>query len=161
MAREHSRNAKPMARPARTALVRGRLLQSAGSTVPQHSPKPTRAAPGFRTSRESPPASPSSRNTRCSPPGSWRVLAASGQLNQCPGLIERGPDKVPLPSKSPGCRLQPLTVWWASIWAIVSTRGGSWCGRWWHRPGPACAMRGVRKAHLQLNVECALRLVGG
>ncbi len=53
----------------RTALVLGRLLQSAGSTVPQHSPKPTRAAPGFSHQPLITTASPSSRNTRCSPPG--------------------------------------------------------------------------------------------
>ena len=26
-----------------------------------------------------------------------------------------GPETVPVPNRSPGCRLQPLTVWWATI----------------------------------------------
>ncbi len=138
----------------RTALVLGSLLQSAGSTVPQHSPKPTRAAPGFSHQPRITTASPSSRNTRCSPPGNCHgVLAASGQLNQCPGLIERGARQVPLPSKSPGCRLQPLTVWVRQHLgngpvrvAVAGAADGGIA-----LPGLRHARRA--QAHLQLNVE--------
>ncbi len=47
-------------------------------------------------------------------------LAALAQLQQRASLLPAsGPESVPEPSRSPGCRLQPLTVWCATSCATV------------------------------------------
>ena len=65
-------------------------------------------------------SSPSARNPRVSPVGSVsgsaprRVSSSSDPYESF-----AGPEIVPLASRSPGRRLQPLLVWWASICAAV------------------------------------------
>ena len=104
------------------ALARGgRRGQTAGSTVPRHSPKPMRTAP----SRLAPAAQDHRvavleegarlavrqlRSAACR-----RAVSSSSE----PASSASGPTCVPVPSRSPGCRLQPLTVWCATICATV------------------------------------------
>src|SRR5258706_13504289 len=91
-------------------------IRLAGNAVPTHSPKPMRAAPGLPHQPRITTASPSSRKVRFSPFGSVNAFLpfrlSSSIEPACSGL---GPDCVPLPNMSPGCRLQPLTVWCATI----------------------------------------------
>ena len=43
--------------------------------------------------------------------------AAAGELEEAAFGGGVGPETVPLARMSPGCRLQPLLVWWVIIWA--------------------------------------------
>ena len=86
MAREHSRNAKPMARPPPRTAGCGPFASKCG----QHrAPALTKAhARSARLSHQPriTTASPSSRNTRCSPPGNCTGFLLPVGLNQCPRL---------------------------------------------------------------------------
>ena len=48
-----------------------------------------------------------------------RLGAAPGELEQAAASSFSGPEMVPLASRSPGTRLQPLEVWCATSWATV------------------------------------------
>ena len=93
-------------------------------------------------------ASPSSRKVRVSPLGSVTGClppsVSSSSEPPCPGA---GPDSVPVPSRSPGRRLQPLTVWCASSCADASsTRRGSSTARQRRAGMPGFAHRAVAQA---------------
>src|SRR5215468_1399277 len=92
----------------------------AGSMTARHSPKPMWAKPARSQWPRKMTPSPSSRNRRVSPVGnaigSRPPLLSSRRLAQ---LSDSGPDTVPEPIRSPISRLQPLLVWWATIWATV------------------------------------------
>src|SRR5881296_1827220 len=81
-----------------------------GSTRPAASPKPIVAWPSRAQRARSITSSPSSMKVRASPPGS-----SSGE----PTESGAGPEMVPEPTRSPGCRLQPFELWWAMSCAGV------------------------------------------
>src|ERR1700688_1606996 len=92
----------------------------AANTWPLQSPKPIRAKPGFSQKPRRMIASPSSTKLRPSPVASDTgavPLQASSII--APASPPVGPEIVPLPSTSPGCRLQPLIVWCATICETV------------------------------------------
>jgi hypothetical protein len=83
---------------------------------PTHSPKPTRASSSVPHTPRIVISSPSSRNILFSPPAieieSLPLLLCSRKLPNSAGEV---PLMVPEPSKSPGWKGHPLTVWCASI----------------------------------------------
>ena len=113
---------KGSGQPMEPRGVRYRVVGRAGdgSTVAAQGPKPMRARPGRWHHARSVTVSPSCKNVRVSPPGS-----EMGTLPPCvssmsePPCPASGPDCVPLPSRSPGRRLQPLLLWCATSWASV------------------------------------------
>src|SRR5690606_28405103 len=88
------------------------LLQAAraGAIVPAQSPKPMRRQPGRSQCPRRITVSPSSRKLRCSPSASCNgCLPPTDSSSIEPPWPGAGPDCVPEPRRSPGCRLQPLT----------------------------------------------------
>merc|ERR1712232_1463513 len=92
---------------------------SEGSTVPLHSPKPSRKPSSFSHTPFKLILSPSCKNLRVTSPPFSLISFSPAHINSSkePKLVSSGPEKVPLPSKSPGRMLHPLTVWWASCCA--------------------------------------------
>src|SRR5438270_10802691 len=95
----------------------------AGSTRPAASPKPIVAWPSRAQRARSITSSPSSMKVRASPLGSsseafppW--VSSSSEPTES-GV---GPERVPEPTRSPGCRLQPFELWWAMSCAGVAHR---------------------------------------
>ena len=86
----------------------------------RHSPKPIDAAPGRRHAPRRITSSPSSRNPRVSPLGNTTgSVPRHDNSSSDPRSSCVGPDTVPLASRSPGRRLQPVRVWCATIWSNV------------------------------------------
>ena len=126
-------------------------LKKRARIVPRHVPSPMRRNPSRSQNPRRITSSPSSRNFRCSPVG--RVtgsLAARSQLQQASARgFGSAPETVPLASRSPERRLQPLLAWCVSICAIVQ-----YMSRKLLRPRtagamPASRMRGREQRNLQ------------
>src|SRR6266513_1378297 len=92
----------------------------AGSTRPAASPKPIVAWPSRAQRPRSITSSPSSMKVRASPLGSPSdALPPRVSSSSEPTESGVGPERVPEPSRSPGCRLQPFELWWAMSCAGV------------------------------------------
>ena len=92
--------------------------QRAASTRPRQAPKPIGTAPGALQRALSVSSSPSSRKLRSSPLASvsgafppWLISSSE------PSPLDSATDSVPVPMRSPGIRLQPFELWWATICA--------------------------------------------
>src|SRR3984957_5056879 len=93
---------------------------AAGVTRPAQSPKPMRTAPSRSQLPRITTSSPSSRKPRVSPVGSDSgVVPRRVNSRREPSASRVGPEMVPLASKSPGRRLQPLLAWWVSNCSAV------------------------------------------
>ena len=83
--------------------------------MPETSPNPIRE-PSSPAQPRITMESPSLRNLRSSPSATVTVAlppyVCSSKLPSVPGS---DPEMVPEPKRSPGCRLQPVMVWWAII----------------------------------------------
>ncbi len=77
--------------------------------VPAASPKPMRREACWHQPRKM-TVSPSSRKVRVSPAIESGSLPPRVNSRSEPAALSSAPDCVPVPSKSPGCKLQPLTV---------------------------------------------------
>lgn len=92
-----------------------------GSSFPLHSPNPMPGTPGASHLAVNTTSSPSSKYTRSilPPPGPAAsctlLLPPQVASSRQPRWPSSGPDTVPEPSTSPGCRLQPPAVWCATI----------------------------------------------
>src|SRR5207237_3662960 len=116
-------------KPARTAdgrslvprpMIHPSTCYAEATTRPTHSPKPMRTAPSPSHQALSVISSPSSRKLRFSPLGSsigalppWLISRSE------PRPVLASVDRVPVPMRSPGWRLQPLLLWWATICAAL------------------------------------------
>src|SRR4051794_20745011 len=93
-----------------TCLCEG-SRQLAGLTRPTHSPKPIRRLLSLSHQAFSVTSSPSSRKLRVSPLGSSSCCLPPSLISRSePSPPALSVDKVPVPIRSPGCRLQPLLL---------------------------------------------------
>merc|ERR1712113_191057 len=85
---------------------------NAGSTVPLHSPNPSRNPSSFSHTPLRLILSPSCKNLRVTSPPLSLISFSPAHMSSSkePKLPSTGPEIVPLPNKSPGRMLHPFTV---------------------------------------------------
>ena len=133
-------------------------LARAGSTVPRHSPKPMRRKPSrSQQPRRITAVAVLEEGARLAVGQRDRLLAAlrSARAASRPrsGV---GPDSVPVPNRSPGCRLQPLTVWCATSCADRPVGVGDSSSALSRSPAwPGLAHRRGLQPDLELDVDRA------